>query len=141
MRSRTNDAGIKCPAARGSATFGKESWSPRYVALGIAVVRLELSIDLLSEVGPRGADFVFDIHGAHMRCQVIGSERLDISQPVLPQVFTVPVSLNGHTAALAPTHRGCLHTTNIVSSQPSATTLTGRDAFACRQTEVTRNRL
>lgn len=58
------------------------------------MVRIELSIDLRYEVAPPGADFVFNIHGAHTRCQVIHSERLDISQAVLPQVYTDPVSQN-----------------------------------------------
>lgn len=65
-----------------------------FVALEIFLVRIELSVDLIYEVAPPGADFVFNIHGAHTRCQVIRSERLDISQTVLPQVFTDPVSLN-----------------------------------------------
>ena len=64
------------------------------MALEIFLVRIELSIDLVYEVVSPGADFVFNIHGAHTRCQVIRSERLDISQAVLPQVFTDPVSLN-----------------------------------------------
>ncbi len=64
------------------------------MALEIFLVRIELSIDLIYEVAPPGADFVFNIHGAHTRCQVIRSERLDISQPLLPLVFTDPVSLN-----------------------------------------------
>ncbi len=58
------------------------------------MVRIELSIDLLYEVAPPGADFVFNIHGAHTRCQVIHSERLNINQTVLPQLFADPVSLN-----------------------------------------------
>lgn len=52
------------------------------------MVRIELSIDLLYDVGQPGADFVFNIHGAHTRCQTIHSERLNISQAVVPQVFT-----------------------------------------------------
>lgn len=58
------------------------------------MVRIELSVDLQYEVAPPGADFIFNIHGAHTRCQVIRSERLDISQPLLPQIFTDPVSHN-----------------------------------------------
>jgi len=74
--------------------MGTASRSLFRVALEIVVVRIELSVDLVYEVAPPSADFVFNIHGAHTRCQVIRSERLDISQPVLPQVFTDPVSLN-----------------------------------------------
>src|SRR3989344_4199010 len=72
----------------------KNDWSRWFVALEIFLVRIELSIDLIYEVAPPGADFVFNIHGAHTRCQVIRSERLDISQPLLPLVFTDPVSHN-----------------------------------------------
>lgn len=74
--------------------MGSESWSRPCVALEIPLVRIELSIDLQYEVAPPGADFVFNIHGAHTRCQVIRSEQLDISQPLLPQIFTDPVSHN-----------------------------------------------
>jgi len=52
------------------------------------MVRLELSIELRYDIGLPGADFVFNIHGAHTRCQTIHSESLLISQPVTPQVFT-----------------------------------------------------
>lgn len=71
-----------------------QSWSRSRVALEIPVVRIELSVDLQYEVAPPGADFIFNIHGAHTRCQVIRSEQLDISQPLLPQIFTDPVSHN-----------------------------------------------
>lgn len=72
----------------------KNDWSRWFVALEIFLVRIELSIDLIYEVAAPGADFVFNIHGAHTRCQVVRSERLDISQPLLPLVFTDPVSHN-----------------------------------------------
>lgn len=58
------------------------------------MVRIELSIDLAYEVAAPGADFVFNIHGAHTRCQVIHSERLDLGQAVVPELFTEPVSHN-----------------------------------------------
>lgn len=64
------------------------------MALEIPLVRIELSVDLHYEVAPPGADFVFNIHGAHTRCQVIHSERLNINQALLPQLFADPVSLN-----------------------------------------------
>lgn len=52
------------------------------------MVRIELSIELRYDIGQPGADFVFNIHGAHTRAQTIVSERLQISQPLVPQVFT-----------------------------------------------------
>lgn len=58
------------------------------------MVRIELTIDLRYDVGSPGADFVFNIHGAHTRCQTIHSENLRISQPLLPQVFTDTVTHN-----------------------------------------------
>lgn len=58
------------------------------------LVRIELSIDLLYEVAPPGADFVFNIHCAHTRSQILYREQLQISQQVLPQIFTDPVTHN-----------------------------------------------
>jgi transglutaminase-like putative cysteine protease len=58
------------------------------------LVRIELSIDLLYDVAPPGADFIFNIHGAHTRRQIIHSERLAISQQVLPEIFTDAVTHN-----------------------------------------------
>lgn len=52
------------------------------------MVRIELSIDLQYEVQGGGADFVFNIHGAHTRCQMISRERLTINQNVAPQLFS-----------------------------------------------------
>jgi transglutaminase-like putative cysteine protease len=58
------------------------------------MVRIELKIGLRYDVGQPGADFVFNIHGAHTRSQTIQSESLDISQVLIPQVFTDPVTHN-----------------------------------------------
>ncbi|MBI5924330.1 MAG: transglutaminase family protein [Aquabacterium sp.] len=58
------------------------------------MVRIELSIDLQYEVAPPGADFVFNIHCAHTRSQILYREQLQISQQVLPQIFTDPVTHN-----------------------------------------------
>jgi transglutaminase-like putative cysteine protease len=52
------------------------------------MVRIELSIELLYDIGQPGADFVFNIHGAHTHSQTIHSESLNISQAVQSQVFT-----------------------------------------------------
>ena len=58
------------------------------------MVRIELSIELRYDVAPPGADFVFNIHGAHTRCQIVQSEELTLSQQVLPQIFTDPATHN-----------------------------------------------
>lgn len=71
------------------------------------MVRIELSIDLRYDVGVPGADFVFNIHGAHTRCQAIHSENLFISQAVPPQVFTDTVTHNRYLRLSA--HPGPLH--------------------------------
>ncbi len=44
------------------------------------MVRIELSILLSYEVSSPGADFVFNIHAAHTRCQSVHAEQLHISQ-------------------------------------------------------------
>lgn len=52
------------------------------------MVRIELSILLSYEISSPGADFVFNIHAAHTRCQSVHAEQLRISQALVPQVFT-----------------------------------------------------
>ncbi len=54
------------------------------------MVRIELFVELHYDVAPPGADFIFNIHGAHTRSQTILSERLHISQQLVPQLFTDP---------------------------------------------------
>ncbi len=58
------------------------------------MVRIELSIDLLYDIAAPGADFVFNIHGAHTRSQLVHSEQLRISQAVQTQVYTDPSTHN-----------------------------------------------
>ncbi|MDI1348718.1 transglutaminase family protein [Aquabacterium sp.] len=58
------------------------------------MVRIELSIELRYDVAAPGADFVFNIHGAHTRCQIVQSEELTLSQQVLPQIYTDPATHN-----------------------------------------------
>jgi len=58
------------------------------------MVRIELSIELHYDIGQPGADFVFNIHGAHTRSQGIHSENLNISQAVPSQVFTDATTYN-----------------------------------------------
>jgi len=52
------------------------------------MVRLDLQVELNYEIDQYGADFVFNIHAAHTRSQVISAENLSISQPVVPEMHT-----------------------------------------------------
>src|SRR4051812_6693179 len=55
------------------------------------MVRLELVLELKYEVfGRDGADFVFNIHAARTPHQTLVGERLDINQPIEPQIATHP---------------------------------------------------
>jgi transglutaminase-like putative cysteine protease len=58
------------------------------------MIRIELKVDLSYEIDQYGADFVFNIHAAHTRSQVISAENLRLSQPIVPQMHTDPVSGN-----------------------------------------------
>jgi transglutaminase-like putative cysteine protease len=54
------------------------------------MVRIELQIELGYEIDQYGADFVFNIHPAHTRCQKVSAEHLTVSQPVPTQIQTDP---------------------------------------------------
>jgi transglutaminase-like putative cysteine protease len=58
------------------------------------MIRLELRVELNYEIDPYGADFVFNIHAAQTRSQVIAAEKLALSQPIVPQIYTDPVTGN-----------------------------------------------
>lgn len=58
------------------------------------MIRIELQIDLNYEVDQSGADFVFNIHAAHTPSQTITDERLQLSQPIVPQIDTDAVTGN-----------------------------------------------
>jgi transglutaminase-like putative cysteine protease len=58
------------------------------------MIRIELQLELNYEIGPQGADFVFNIHAAHTPCQTIAAENLWLSQSVAPQFHTDPVTGN-----------------------------------------------
>jgi transglutaminase-like putative cysteine protease len=58
------------------------------------MIRLELHVELNYEVDQYGADFVFNIHAAQTRSQVIAGEKLVLSQPIVPQMYTDPVTGN-----------------------------------------------
>jgi hypothetical protein len=58
------------------------------------MIRLELHVELNYEIDQYGADFVFNIHAAQTRSQVIAAENLALSQPIVPQMYTDPVTGN-----------------------------------------------
>lgn len=58
------------------------------------MIRLELHVELNYEIDQYGADFVFNVHAAQTRSQVIAAEKLALSQPIDPQMYTDPVTGN-----------------------------------------------
>ncbi len=58
------------------------------------MIRLELHVELNYEIDQYGADFVFNIHAAQTRSQVIAAENLALSQPIVPQMYTDPTTGN-----------------------------------------------
>lgn len=52
------------------------------------MVRLDLQIELPYEIAEPGADFVFNIHAAHTKCQFVVQEDLQMSQPLTPEMYT-----------------------------------------------------
>ena len=58
------------------------------------MIRLDLQVDLQYDIGPYGADFIFNIHAAHTRRQTVVTENLVLSQPVVPSIDTDPATGN-----------------------------------------------
>ena len=58
------------------------------------MIRLELHVELNYEIDQYGADFVFNIHAAQTRSQVIAAENLVLSQPIVPQMYMDPATGN-----------------------------------------------
>jgi transglutaminase-like putative cysteine protease len=58
------------------------------------MVRIELAIDLQYDIAAPGADFVFNVHCAHTRSQVVYTEHMQINQQVIPELYTDPISHN-----------------------------------------------
>ena len=56
------------------------------------MTRLQFSIALHYEIAPPGCDFIFNIHAAHMPQQSVIQEQLNISQNLLSNVYTDPVT-------------------------------------------------
>ncbi len=58
------------------------------------MIRLNLQVTLQYQVGAFGADFVFNVHAARTRSQILADEHLRLSQPVDAQLHTDEVSGN-----------------------------------------------
>ncbi len=56
------------------------------------MARLEFSIELSYDIGPLGADFVFNVHAAHTPRQAVVTESLQLSQSVPSSVYTDPAT-------------------------------------------------
>ena len=57
------------------------------------MIRLQLKVDLAYEIADAaGADFIFNVHAAHTAHQTVESERLVLSQPVVPDIATDPAT-------------------------------------------------
>ena len=52
------------------------------------MIRIELQVTLGYDIVDEPADFVFNIHAAHTECQAISGERLELSQPLVPAMYT-----------------------------------------------------
>lgn len=58
------------------------------------MIRIELQIDLIYEIGSSGADFVFNLHAAHTPSQNIAAESCLLSQTIPQQMHTDPITGN-----------------------------------------------
>ena len=68
--------------------------APPYRRVAHTMIHIDLHVELSYEVDEHGADFVFNIHAAHTPHQAILAENLVLSQSVVPQVQTDPVTGN-----------------------------------------------
>jgi transglutaminase-like putative cysteine protease len=59
---------------------------------GHSMVRLKFAIELNYDITEPGCDFIFSIHAAQTRYQTVVSESLHISQLLLPNLYTDPVT-------------------------------------------------
>jgi len=54
------------------------------------MIRLKFSIDLMYEISDHASDFIFNIHAAQSICQSVVTEKLHLSQPITPEIYTEP---------------------------------------------------
>lgn len=58
------------------------------------MIRIELQVELNYDIGPDGADFIFNIHAANTASQVVSNESVFLSQPVTSRVHRDPATGN-----------------------------------------------
>lgn len=59
-----------------------------------ALIRIDLQISLQYRISNPGADFLFNVHAAHTRRQIVTSERLSLNPAMEPQFYTDPITSN-----------------------------------------------
>jgi len=58
------------------------------------MVKLKLSLELNYDIQDYGSDFIFNIHNAHTPHQQVSEEKLELSQPITPEIYTDPATAN-----------------------------------------------
>ena len=61
---------------------------------GVRMIGIEMDIQLDYQVGAEAADFIFNVHPAHTRCQTIQAERLELDPPLQTRIDTDPATGN-----------------------------------------------
>ncbi|MEY4767331.1 MAG: hypothetical protein RI907_4004 [Pseudomonadota bacterium] len=56
------------------------------------MIRIQHHIALQYQIGPQGADLIFNIHAAHTPHQQVSQEQVQFNQPVVPQMHTDPAT-------------------------------------------------
>jgi transglutaminase-like putative cysteine protease len=54
------------------------------------MVRMKFAVALRYEIADHASDFIFNIHAAKTRCQVVVTEQVRLSQPVIPVIYADP---------------------------------------------------
>jgi len=58
--------------------------------LEVPMIRLKFGIELKYEVSDYASDFIFNIHAAQTICQAVVTEQVNVSQTIVPVVYTDP---------------------------------------------------
>jgi transglutaminase-like putative cysteine protease len=56
----------------------------------IQMIRMKFAVDLRYEIADYASDFIFNIHAAKTHCQTLVAEQLQLSQPVVPVIYSDP---------------------------------------------------
>ncbi len=82
-----------------------------------AMIRLQLDLQLNYTIAAPGCDFIFNIHAALTPCQIVTGERLTLSQPVAPEMFSDAATGNRYCrlhAEAGPLHVGYQATIDVL---------------------------